>query len=142
MLYQGSRRADAAIAAGMTDRGLREAFKKPHVKGYYNAGLEVLRTSERARNISALAKVRDTSDNGMAVVSAAKALEKIAEPNGPGGPGGGRRSNGSGWYIDLSDPPPPPGMVIVIQPTRDRRPGDDAGDVSPNVPQQGGKGGR
>ena len=79
MLFEGSCRADAATAAGMKDHSLREAMKKPHVKQYYNAGLDVLRTSERARNISALAKVRDTSDNGMAVVSAAKALEQIAE---------------------------------------------------------------
>src|SRR6266702_3874842 len=79
MLYQGSCRADAAITAGMKDHSLREAFKKPHVKAYYNAGLDVLRTSERARNISALAKVRDTSENGMAVVSAAKALEQLSD---------------------------------------------------------------
>ena len=79
MLFEGSCRADAATAAGMKDHSLREAMKKPHVKQYYNAGLDVLRTSERVRNISALAKVRDTSDNGMAVVSAAKALEQIAE---------------------------------------------------------------
>jgi hypothetical protein len=116
----------------MTDHGLREAFKKPHVKAYYNSGLEVLRTSERARNISALANVRDSSDNGMAVIGAAKALEQLAEPNGPGGPGGGRRSSGSGWYIDLSEPPPSPGLVIVINPAKERRQGDDAIDITPN----------
>ncbi|WP_156164858.1 hypothetical protein [Bradyrhizobium sp. LTSP885] len=113
MLFKGSRRAEAAAAAGMTDHGLREAMKKVHVKRYYNAGLEVLRTSERARNISALAKVRDQSDNSMAVVSAAKALEQLAEPNGPGGRGGGR--TGAGWAIDLSEPQLP-GLVIVIRP--------------------------
>lgn len=79
MLYEGSCRADAAKAAGMTDHSLREAFKKPHVKAYYNAGLDVLRTSERAKNISALARIRDNSENGMAVVSAAKALEQLSE---------------------------------------------------------------
>src|ERR1035437_3009855 len=82
-LFKSSHRADGAIVAGMTDHGLREAFKKPHVKAYYNAGLEVLRTSERARNISSLAKVRPNSDNDRAVVSAAKALEQLADPNGP-----------------------------------------------------------
>lgn len=79
MLYQGSCRADAAAAAGLKDHSLREAMKKAHVKAYYNAGLDVLRTSERARNISALARVRDNSENGMAVVSAAKALEQLSE---------------------------------------------------------------
>jgi hypothetical protein len=130
MLFKGSRRADAAIAAGMTDHGLREAFKKPHVKAYYNAGLEVLRTSERARNISALAKVRDDSENDMAIVSAAKALEQLAEPNGPGGPGGGR-GRGTGWCIDLSDSP---GVVIhIVGP--EQQPLQPAGpiiDVTPN----------
>jgi hypothetical protein len=102
MLFKGSRRADAAAASGMTDHGLREALKKRHVKAYYNAGLEVLRTSERARNISALATVRDTSGNDMARVSAAKALEQIADPALPGGHGGGRAT--AGYLIDLSEP--------------------------------------
>jgi hypothetical protein len=106
-----SRRADAAKAAGMTDHGLREAFKKPHVRAYYNVGLEILRTSERARNISALAKVRDASENDMAKVSAAKALEQLAEPNGPGGAGGGRAR--AGYMIDLGETP---GVVINIIP--------------------------
>jgi len=133
MLFKGSRRAEAAEAAGMTDHGLREAFKKPHVKRYYNAGLEVLRTSERARNIAALARVRDSSENGVAVVTAAKALEQLAEPNGPGGPGGGRGGGGrAGYMIDLSDEQKP-GLVIYIQPPR-QIPTDDAKtiDVTPN----------
>jgi hypothetical protein len=128
MLFKSSHRADAAIVAGMTDHGLREAFKKPHVKAYYNAGLEVLRTSERARNISSLAKVRDKSDNDMAVVSAAKALEQLAEPNGPGGLGGGRR--GAGWCIDLSESP---GVVIhIIRPEPEQPPQPRIIDVTPN----------
>ena len=128
MLFKGSRRPDAAKVAGMTDHGLREAFKKPHVLKYYNAGLEVLRTSERARNISALARVRDGTDNGMATVAAAKALEQLAEPNGPGGPGGGRRG-GTGYLIDLSEPA---GVVIrIVSPApAPARPGDDAIDIT------------
>jgi hypothetical protein len=131
MLFEGSRRADAAAAAGMTDHGLREAFKKPHVKQYYNAGLQVLRESERARNILSLVEVRDGKDhtNPMARVSAAKALEQIAEPNGPGGPGGGR--NATGWAIDLSDEPA--GIVIRIFNPPTAKPGDDAIDVTPSV---------
>jgi len=131
MLYKGSRRADAAKVSGMTDHGLREALKKPHVKAYYNAGLEVLRTSETARNIFSLAQVRDTSDNGMAVVSAAKTLEQLAEPNRPGGFGGGRGK--TGYYIDLSEPETP-GVVIQIinSPARPQTPGDNAVDITPN----------
>ena len=128
MLFDAARRPDAAKAAGMTDHSLRAALRKPHVRSYYNAGLEVLRTSERARNISALAKVRDGSENDMAVVSAAKALEQIAEPNGPGGPGGGRSSARSGWAIDLTDEPA--GIIITFTP-RPTRPGDGALDITP-----------
>jgi hypothetical protein len=123
MLFKGSCRADAAKAAGMTDHGLREAIKKPHVKAYYSSGLEILRTSERAKNIFALAKVRDESDNGMAVVSAAKALEQLADAAPPAGEGPRHR----------------PGVVIqIIQQAPAQRQG--AGvliDVLPNADEQG-----
>jgi hypothetical protein len=78
MLYEGSCRSDAAKAAGMTDHGLREAFKKSHVKGYYNAGLVVLRESERAKNIRRLAEIRDKADN-MPAVQAIKTLEQLVD---------------------------------------------------------------
>jgi hypothetical protein len=132
MLYKGSRRPEAATAAGMSDHGLREALKKPHVKAYYNSGLEVLRTSERARNISALAQVRDDSENDMARVSAAKALEQLAEPNGPGGPGGGRGAR-AGWVITLDDEP---AGVVITSLSRPRLSDDDAIDVTPNEPER------
>jgi hypothetical protein len=130
MLYQAARRQEAATASGMTDHSLRSALRKPHVASYYNAGLEVLRTSERARNISALVRVRDQVDNSMATVAAAKTLEQLAEPNGPGGTGGGRRG-GAGWIIDLSEPA---GVVIHIveRVPAPPRQGDDAIDVTPN----------
>jgi hypothetical protein len=126
-----SRRADAATAAGMTDHGLREAFRKPHVRAYYHAGLEILRTSERARNIFALASVRETSGNDVARVSAAKTLEQLAEPNGPGGPGGGRSGARSGWCIDLSDDNPRAGVVIIIGP-REPQPAAQIIDITPS----------
>lgn len=101
MLYEGSCRADAAKAAGMTDHGLREAFKKPHVKAYYNAGLEVLRTSTRARNIRRLDSIADTSGNDLAKVAAIKALENMDEQERQRAPGG----TGSQSV---------PGLIIVI----------------------------
>jgi hypothetical protein len=118
MLFKASCRSDAAKAAGMTDHGLREAMNKPHVRAYYSQGLEILRTSERAKNIFALAKVRDSSDNGMAVVSAAKALEQLADVAPAVGTG----------------PHDRPGVVIQIinAPTDRQRPGAVI-DVSPNA---------
>ena len=110
MLFEGSRRADAAKSAGMTDHGLREAFKKPHVKAYYNQGLVVLRESERARNIRRLAEIRDAADN-MPAVQAIKALEQMPDD-----------------VRDLSDPRQQPGITIrIINPT----PAPPTIDVSP-----------
>lgn len=63
----------------MSDHSLREALKKPHVKAYYLSGLQVLRDSERARNIRALTEVRDQTNNPMARVAAVKALEQPDE---------------------------------------------------------------
>jgi hypothetical protein len=98
MLFDGSRRDDAAKAAGMTIHGLREAFKKPHVKAYYNHGLVVLRESERARNIKRLTEIRDKADN-MPAVQAIKELELTPEQARAGQHGGPR----AGWAIDLSE---------------------------------------
>lgn len=79
MVWAGSCRADAAKAAGLQDHSLRSALRKPHVKAFYLGELEVLRTSERARNIHALVGVRDKSANGMAVVQAARTLDQLAD---------------------------------------------------------------
>lgn len=117
MLFIGSCRADAAKAAGMTDHGLREALKRPHVKAYYSQGLEVLRTSERSRNIFALAKVRDSSDNGMAVVSAAKALEQLADTAPPTGTTDRDRPGVSIVIVQAPQPQQPAGMTIDVMPT-------------------------
>jgi hypothetical protein len=60
--------------------------------------LEALRTSERARNIHALVRVRDQDQNKMAVVNAVKALEQMKDDEAAGGIG----------------QPRVPGLVIVI----------------------------
>jgi hypothetical protein len=78
MVWEGLKRPDAAAKAGLSDHGLREALRRPHVKAHYLSELEVLRTSERARNIHALVDVRDSS-NQMARVQAVKALEQLSD---------------------------------------------------------------
>lgn len=78
MVWEGLSRKDAAIKAGMTDHGLREALRRPHVKAYYLAELEVLRNSERARNIHRLCEIRDHAPN-MPAVNAIKVLEQISD---------------------------------------------------------------
>ena len=96
MVWSGLRRNDAAKLAGMAVHGLREAFRKPHVKAYYRAQLEVLRESERARNIHRLAEIRDAGHN-MPAVQAIKALEQLGDEQS------GR-----------SSAPATPGLVVVI----------------------------
>lgn len=67
MVWQGLPRKQAAEAAEMTEHGLYKAFRKPPVKAYYLAELDVLRTSERARSIHRLCEIREAADNMPAV---------------------------------------------------------------------------
>jgi hypothetical protein len=83
MVWQGLPRKQAAEAAEMTEHGLYKAFRKPPVKAYYLAELDVLRTSERARNFHRLCDIRDAGNN-MPAVNAIKALEQIADDAGSG----------------------------------------------------------
>jgi hypothetical protein len=107
----------------MSDHGLREAFKKAHVKAYYNQGLDVLRTSERARNISALVEVRDKAGNQMARVQAAKALEQLSEEEARRLPAGGHVSL-PGLTIQIINAPAPAlptrGQTIDVTPESSR----------------------
>jgi hypothetical protein len=76
MVYQGVPRDLAAAQCGMKAKSLCDAFRLPSVKQYYMAQLQVLRDSERARNIHRLVAIRDAADN-MPAVNAIKALEQI-----------------------------------------------------------------
>lgn len=99
MVWLALPRAQAAEHAGLTEHGLYKALRKPPVRAAYLAELEVLRTSERARNIHTLAEVRDQTDNQMARVQAVKALEQMDEQDVSRG-----RSTATNH----------PGLVIVI----------------------------
>jgi hypothetical protein len=78
MVWIGLSRSEAATKAGLSEHSLYNALRKPHVRQHYLNELEVLRTSERAKNIHALADVRDGT-NQMARVAAVKALEQLSE---------------------------------------------------------------
>jgi hypothetical protein len=110
MVWEGACRADAAKAAGMTDHSLRASLKKPHVKAYYLAELQVLRTSERARNVFALVDVRDRSENQAARVAAVRTLEELADGGDrPGGAGGA--SVMAGLVVRIVGGAPEPKMI-------------------------------
>jgi hypothetical protein len=98
MVWNGMRRPQAAQASGMTDHGVREALRKPHVKAYLLEQMQVLRDSERPRNIHRLAEIRDAANN-MPAVQAIRALEEMHDPIA-----GGKHS-------------PTPGLVIHIAAT-------------------------
>jgi hypothetical protein len=98
MVWEGLPRAKAAEKAGISEHGLYKALRKPPVKAFYMEQLDVLRTSERARNIHALVEVRDGTGNAMARVGAVKVLEQISDE------AGSHRSSVT-----------PPGLTIIIE---------------------------
>jgi hypothetical protein len=98
MVWQGLPRKAAAEYAGISEHGLYKALRKPHVRQHYLGELEVLRTSERARNIHRLTEIRDKADN-MPAVNAIKMLEQIDEASSAAG-GAQSRS---------------PGVVVIVQ---------------------------
>jgi hypothetical protein len=76
MVWQGVPRDQAAAQSGMKAKSLCDAFRLPSVKAYYMAQLQVLRDSERSRNIHRLVQIRDAANN-MPAVQAIKALEQL-----------------------------------------------------------------
>jgi hypothetical protein len=113
MVWHGERRADAAAKAGLADSSLRFAMRKPHVMAHYNAELNALRLSLRARNLHRLDTIADGSKNDMAKVGAIKVLEQIADV--------AQQNSGLGS-------PQSPGVCIIIQAAAPR-----AGDNSPQM---------
>jgi hypothetical protein len=138
MVWCGSCRDDAAKSSGMSVHGLREALRRPHVKHFYLRELDVLKTSERARNILALVDVRDNAENSMARVQAARSLEQLADDANNPASGRGAMASVPGFVILVSaahlpkdvpaspivDVPPlppepePQSPTVVRQPTR------------------------
>ena len=91
MIYDRCTRAQACKRAGFTERALYLALAKAEVAAYWNRGLDVLRTGERASNIHRLCEIRDAANN-MPAVNAVKALEMldaeaVARPLGQPSPG-------------------------------------------------------
>jgi hypothetical protein len=68
---------EAALAAGLKPYKLRVYLKRPEVLRYIRDERKVLIESVCAGNPLALARVRDTSENGMAVCAAVRAAESM-----------------------------------------------------------------
>jgi hypothetical protein len=100
MVWDALPRKQAAEKAGISEHGLYKALRKPPVRAFYLSELEVLRTSERARNIHTLAEVRDQTTNQMARVQAVKALEQLEDVQ----QSAGARHQSPGFVINIISP--------------------------------------
>jgi hypothetical protein len=117
------RRPQAAQASGMTDHGVREALRKPHVKAYLLEQMQVLRDSERPRNIHRLAEIRDAANN-MPAVQAIRALEEMHDPAA-----GAKHQTTPGLVIHITGPTEAKPATIDVSPTVHDVPSDDASDT-------------
>jgi hypothetical protein len=77
MVWQGHHRDEAAKLAGIKPKSLYNAFRKPHVKAFYNAELGVLRESGRAKVFHRLEALAAQDQNKAAAVKACQVLEQI-----------------------------------------------------------------
>lgn len=100
MVFEGGKTdlQAAAAHAGLTTHSLRCALEKPHVKAYYASQIEVLRGSQRARNIHRAIEIRDAANN-MPAIHAIRYLDGQADESGNLA-GGSTRSGG---------------MVVIVQ---------------------------
>jgi hypothetical protein len=81
VMLRQSPRDDAAVAkeVGLTTYWLRRYMKRPEVLRYYREERQAFIEEVCAGNPAALAKVRDTSENGMAVVAAVRQAELLRQ---------------------------------------------------------------
>jgi len=106
MVWQGLKRAEAAQQADLKEHSLYVALRLPHVKAYYAEQLEVLRTSERARNIHRAIAIRDAANN-MPAMHAIKWLEGEQDQSVSSGRGGVAQSPGVTFVIVSGNAAPP-----------------------------------
>src|SRR5262249_22923091 len=98
MVWDGVDYAAAAAKANLTAAAIRSALTRPHVLAYQREQLEVLRSSEKARNIHRAVKIRDAAEN-MPAMHAIRYLDQRDDENGNGANGLHRS----------------PGVTIVLQ---------------------------
>jgi hypothetical protein len=74
MVHQGMDRRSAALSVGLHDKTLYKAFQVPDVLRYYNGQLDVLRNSEKARNLHRGIELREKAESEKVALDAAKWL--------------------------------------------------------------------
>jgi hypothetical protein len=98
MVWEGASRKEAAELAGLSDHGLRQALRRPHVLARYRAECEVLRVSGRAKRLHRLEQLATQDENRNAAVAAIKAAEQLGDD---------RMASGAQQQM--------PGFVVVIR---------------------------
>jgi hypothetical protein len=112
MVWSAASRKEAAQVAGLTDHGLRQALRRPHVMAFYLSECEVLRASGRAKRLHRLEELAAQNVNVNGAVAAIKAAEQIAEDPA--------RSSGAN---------PSPGIVIRVLTVNNAAPAVTSGPV-------------
>lgn len=91
VVWGGLSQLETARRLAIPDSTAFRWMRLPTILGAIKAEEKVLRSSARIGNIHALQRVRDTSDNSLAVVQAVKALEQLADQEqGTAAPGQSR----------------------------------------------------
>lgn len=112
MVWQGLKRDEAAASANLTAHALYSALRKPHVKAYYLAECEVLRTSGRARRIHRLEEISEATSNLNASVQAIRTLDAPDNANNPMGSGRSASVTMPGLVIQIIQQPDPQPQIV------------------------------
>jgi hypothetical protein len=106
MVWTGASRKEAAQVAGLSDHGLRQALRRPHVLAFYLSECEVLRASGRAKRLHRLEELAAQNNNMNAAVNAIKVAEQLTDD--PITRGAATPTPGiSIRIVNVSSPPPP-----------------------------------
>jgi hypothetical protein len=123
MVWEGASRKQAAERAGLSDHGLRQALRRPHVLAYYRSECEVLRASGRAKRLHRLDELATQDENRNAAVAAIKVAEQLGEE--PAAARGGVQL--PGLTIQIIGGPAAPSPADRVR---------EIIDVTPSAPQQ------
>jgi hypothetical protein len=113
MVWEGASRKEAAQVAGLSDHGLRQALRRPHVLAHYLSECEVLRVSGRAKRLHRLEELAEQNTNMNAAVAAIKTAELM--PDDPVKRGGAVASPGIVIRVVNLVAPSDPGPRDVAQ---------------------------
>ena len=111
MVWEGASRKEAAERAGLSDHGLRQALRRPHVLAHYRAECEVLRASGRAKRLHRLEELAQQDENRNAAVAAIKTAEQLGDEQAATG----ARRQLPGLIIQIVNAAPTP-RIIDAQP--------------------------